>query len=63
MSTIVLIIASIVFALLGLSLWLWSRWAERGAAYEPEQLSEEEASIYRLGIHLGWDGNIAGGNH
>ena len=61
MSIIVLIIASVLFAFLGLSLWLWSRWAERGAAYEPEQLGEEEGNLYRLGIALGADHGFHGG--
>jgi hypothetical protein len=61
-STVVFVIIGAVVVGAAISLYLWSRWSEREAAYEPEQLSEEEAAIYRLGTHLGWDGNIAGGN-
>jgi hypothetical protein len=54
MSTLVLAIAGLLlFSVVGVSLYLLSRWSEREAAYEPEQLSEEEASVYRLGIALG----------
>ena len=61
-STVVFVMIGAVVVGAAISLYLWSRWSEREAAYEPEQLSEEEAAIYRLGTHLGWDGNIAGGN-
>jgi hypothetical protein len=61
-STVVFVIVGSVVVGAAISVYLWSRWSEREAAYEPEQLSEEEAAIYRLGTHLGWDGNIAGGN-
>jgi hypothetical protein len=49
----VLIIAGVLFVTLGVSLYLWSRWSEREAAYEPEELSHEEGNVYRLGIALG----------
>jgi type II secretory pathway pseudopilin PulG len=53
MSTVVFVIVGFLIAGAAVSLFLWSRWSEREAAYEPEQLSEEEASAYRLGIALG----------
>jgi type II secretory pathway pseudopilin PulG len=53
MSTVVIVIVGVLVASVAVSLYLWSRWSEREAAYEPEQFSEEEASIYRLGIALG----------
>jgi type II secretory pathway pseudopilin PulG len=53
MSTVVFVIVGVLIASAAVSLYLWSRWSEREAAYEPEQLSEEEASVYRLGIALG----------
>jgi hypothetical protein len=59
-STAVFVIIGAVVVGAAISLYLWSRWSEREADYEPEQLSEEEAAIYQLGTHLGWDGNIAG---
>jgi hypothetical protein len=61
-STVVFVIIGAVVVGAALSLYLWGRWSEREAAYEPEQLSEEEAAIHRLATHLGCDGNIAGGN-
>jgi hypothetical protein len=63
MSTVVLAIAGALFLGIGVLLFLWSRWSDRQAAYEAEELSDEEANLYRLGISLGWDGNIASGNH
>jgi type II secretory pathway pseudopilin PulG len=53
MSTVVFVIVGVLIACAAVSLFLWSRWSEREAAYEPEQLGEEEASVYRLGIALG----------
>jgi C4-dicarboxylate transporter len=50
--TVMLVIIGVIVAFM-IALFFWSRWADREAAYEPEQLSEEEASIYRLGIALG----------
>jgi hypothetical protein len=58
----VLIVAGVFFVLVGVSLYLWSRWADRGAGYEPEQLSEEEGNLYRLGIALGAN-QPSGGGH
>jgi hypothetical protein len=55
-STAVFVIIGAVVVGAAISLYLWSRWSEREADYEPEQLSEEEAAIYQLGTHLGWDG-------
>jgi hypothetical protein len=63
MSTVVLAVVGVFFLGLGVLLFLWSRWSSPEAAYEPEELSEEEKSVYRLGNALGWDGNIASGNH
>lgn len=53
MPVVALVIVCGVLVCAAVSLYLWSRWAGREAAYEPEPLSEEEASIYQLGIHLG----------
>jgi type II secretory pathway pseudopilin PulG len=53
MSTVVFVIVGVLIACAAASLFLWSRWSEREAAYEPERLSEDEASVYRLGIALG----------
>jgi len=61
--TIALIIICVIIVVLAVSLYLWSRWSSREAAYEPEELSEEEKAAYRLGTALGFDGNIASGNH
>lgn len=56
-----LVIAAVLLVGTGISLFLWSCWADREAAYEPELLTEE-ASLHQLGIHLGFDGNIQSGN-
>lgn len=53
MSIVVLVLTGVLFCVVGVALYLWSRWAEREAAYEPEELSQEEGSLYRLGIALG----------
>ena len=62
MSAVVLIIAGVLFVSLGLSLYLWSRWSEREAAYEPVELGQDEGNLYRLGIALGanqgWGGGV-----
>jgi type II secretory pathway pseudopilin PulG len=60
-STVVLVIVGFLIAGAAVSLFLWSRWSEREAAYEPEQLSEEEASVYRLGIALTFYHSLRGG--
>jgi hypothetical protein len=56
MSTVVLIVVSSVLLGAGMGLYLWSRWTDREAGYEPEPLSEKDAATYQLGIHLGSDG-------
>ncbi|HEY9378160.1 MAG TPA: hypothetical protein VIQ02_13825 [Jiangellaceae bacterium] len=62
MSTLVLAIVGVFFLGVAVSLYLWSRWSEREAAYEAEELSQEEGNLYRLGIALGanqgWGGGV-----
>ena len=62
MSTVVLAIVGVFFLGVGVSLYLWSRWSDREAAYEAEELSQEEGNLYRLGIALGanqgWGGGV-----
>jgi hypothetical protein len=53
MSPVVLAVACVLFLCLAVSLYLWSRWSDREAAYEAEELSHEEGNLYRLGIALG----------
>jgi hypothetical protein len=62
MSPVVLAIAGVLFLGLAVSLYLWSRWSDREAVYEAEELSQEEGNLYRLGIALGanqgWGGGV-----
>ena len=50
--TVMLVIIGVVVAFM-IALFCLSRWADREAAYEPEELSHEEGNLYRLGIALG----------
>lgn len=55
MPVVPLVIGCSLLVCAAILVYLWSRWAGREAAYEPEPLLAEEAAIEQTGTHLRGD--------